>query len=95
MSGAFHPEPEFTSVISTCAPKGGFCVNSCSNFYSASFLLNVGGSLKLSLNLISGTIKLPALLTGLKPVIPVMVNCGLHVRFRISYSVLFEQHCTP
>jgi hypothetical protein len=55
----------------------------------------VGGSLKLNLIVTSGIITLPALFTGLKPVIPVIVSCGLHVLFKIISRPLSLTHFTP
>lgn len=65
------------------------------NLYLASVLLSVGGILKLTLILISGIMTLPAIFTGLKPLIPVTVSWGLQVLFRTRSRVLSEAHLTP
>ena len=65
------------------------------NFYSATFLSKVGGNLKLNLIVISGIITFPALFTGFNPVIPVTVNWGLHVLFRIRSRLFLDTYSTP
>lgn len=55
----------------------------------------VGGSLKLIRSLSSGIKTLPALWTGLNPVIPVIVNWGLQVLFKIKSKLFFETYSTP
>lgn len=95
MSGAFHPEPESIFYRDTCALNGGSFTKIYSSLDFAKVLLRVGGILKLTLILIYGIITLPALLTGLNPLIPVTVSWGLQVLFRTSYRVFSEAHRTP